>query len=276
MRAAVRGCGGGADDARRSRGIRGDRRAWAGEAGVHRGVWGVTIRELIVVMGRRWYVVLATLLIAAAATVAFEGAGGMYSTRTVVRFVLADYATLLPDNGSQDEDIIGFATLVAAEINDGRPAGGYARADAPFYGAGVRQGVMVSLPNTGGQWQASYSQADIEIQIVGKTHAWVAERQQELTDTVQARARELQEGLGAASDTRITTSIAPLTTQIDYITPTRSSRFAAYAAMATAAMLVAGWLAVTVDRAAGHVPGIRRNTTPSGRTTMRTSRRADS
>ena len=228
----------------------------------------MTIRELIVVVWRRWYVVLATLLIAAAVTVWFESSGGMYSTRTVVRFVLADYATLLPDNGSQDEDIIGFASLVAAEINDGRPAGGYARADAPFYGAGVRQGIMVGLPNTGGQWQASYSQADIEIQIVGQTRSWVEEHQRELTRAVQTRADELQDEVAAAQDVRITTSIAPLTTRIEYVTPTRSSRFAAYAAMAAAATLVAGWLAVAVDRTARRAPGVRRRITSPGRTTM--------
>lgn len=228
----------------------------------------MTIRELIVVVWRRWYVVLATLVIAAAATFSLESSGGMYSTRTVVRFVLADYSTLLPDNGSQDEDIIGFASVVAAEINDGRPAGGYARADAPLYGAGVRQGIMVGLPNTGGQWQANYSQADIEIQIVGQTRSWVQDRQRELTRAVQARAGELQDRVGAADDVRITTSVAPLTTRIEYVSPTRSSRFAAYAAMAAAAALVAGWLAVAVDRAARRTPGVRRHTTSPGRTIM--------
>lgn len=236
----------------------------------------MTIRELIVVIGRRWYVVLATLLIAATMTAWFESSGGTYSTRTVVRFVLTEHATLLPDNGNQDEDIIGFASLVAAEVNGGRPAGGYARADAPFYGAGVREGIMVSLPNIGGQWQANYSQADIELHIVGQTRSWVEDRQRELTERVQSQARELQDHVGAAPDMRITTSIAPLTMRIEYVSPTRSSRLAAYAAMAAAAALVAGWLSVSVDRAARGTPRTRRHgTTSSGRKTMGTTRQGE-
>lgn len=232
----------------------------------------MTIRELIVVMTRRWYAVVLVVLVAVAATSAFESSGGMYTTRTAVRFVIDEYATLLPDNGSRDEKVIEFAAMIATEINEGRPAVGYARADAPFYGAGVREGVLIALPNTGGQWQESHSEADIEIQIVGPTRAWVLERQQRLTARVRERAQQLQDDVGAPRDARITTSIAPLTARIEYVAPTRSSRFAAYGAMAVATVLVAGWAAVRVDRAVLAARGRRRERAMPGTTRGRAMR----
>lgn len=228
----------------------------------------MTIRELIVVMGRRWYVVVTVILVAAVGTAVFENSGGMYTTRTAVRFVLDEYATLLPDNGSRNENVISFAAMIATEVNGGRPPAGYARADAPFYGAGVREGVLIALPNTGGQWESSHSEADIEIQIVGPTRAWVQERQERLTAQVRDRARQLQDDMDAPRAERITTSVAPLTARIEYVAPTRSSRLAAYGAMAVAALLVAGWAAVSVDRAALRARGPRRRsrTSPAGTT----------
>lgn len=208
----------------------------------------MTLHELLQSMGRRWYVVVVVLGAAVLAAIGFARDGGLYSTRTVVVFTLPGEPTLLPDNGTGDASIIGFAAAVAQEVNGGRPAVSYASADAPSYGAGVRQGVWVGLPNAGGQWTTSFARAEIEIQVVGRTAQWVRQTQQSTLARIETIADGQQIAAGAVETERVTTSIAPLTTQIEYIEATRSSRILAFTAMAVAAVIVSAWLSLLLDR----------------------------
>ena len=63
-------------------------------------------------VGRRWYVVgvVATIFGGIGWTVTTDG--GTYYTRTVVWFTTDAASTILPDNGSTNDNIIAFATLV--------------------------------------------------------------------------------------------------------------------------------------------------------------------
>lgn len=125
----------------------------------------------------------------------------------------------------------------------------YAWDDAPLYGAGMRQGVLVGLADTGGQWMTSYNRAEIEIQIVGQSRDWVEETQTSLLSKVFERAQALQ---GANYDDprrRVTTEISPLTSTIEHITVSPLEKVAAIAASGTAAIILGAWGALLMDRA---------------------------
>lgn len=207
----------------------------------------MTFRDVVGALGRRWYVVAAVLVLAALAGVLMLRDGGVYSTKTVVSFTLPAASTLEPDNGTNDTSVIAFAGAVATDINKGEPTPSYSSGDAPFYGAGVRQGVLVSLRDDGSQWAPSYGSAIIDIQIVGRTQDWVAQQQSDILAQIDALV-DAQLGAQAAADERITAHVEPLTTRIDHITSSRSTQIAAFGALATAALLAGGWGAVTVDR----------------------------
>src|SRR5580765_99241 len=193
----------------------------------------------------RWYVLVTVLVCAVALMGYLLRDGGCFTTKTVVTFTLPATSSLQWDNGTTDESVIAFASAVANEINAGQTAPRYAAADAPFYGAGVRQGVLVGLPNNGGQWSTSFAYAIIEIQIVGRTYAWVEQQQQRLLSRIEETTRAQQRG--AAPRQRITATVEPLTSRILEITPTRSSKLTAYAAITIAALMVGCWGAVTLD-----------------------------
>lgn len=219
----------------------------------------MTLREVLRAALRRWYVVSAVLLIGAFGAFLLQRDGGTFATRTSVVFTLPGEAPLLPENGATDERVIAFAAGVAQELNGGRPVETYAAADAPSYGAGVREGVWVGLPNYGGQWVQSYGLAQIEVQIVGRTEEGVRSIQTEMLDRVSeiAVARQVESGVSEAE--RIQTSIIPLTSQIDHISASRSATLLAFAAMGAASLLVGLWLAVRLEN--GSLPHHRRRTT---------------
>lgn len=208
----------------------------------------MTFRDLLVTMLRRWYVPAAALVCAAALTFVFANDGGSYTTKTVISFIFPAKTALSPYNGAGDKNVIAFAGAVAHEINGGKPTMRYATEDAPFYGVGVREGVFVGLPNSGGQWSTSFAKAEIEIQIVGRSRDWVVATQSRLVDEVLRIADAQQAEAAASRNARIIVSVVPLTSRIDHITPTRTMQYAAGAAMFAAALIVGAWGAVMVDR----------------------------
>lgn len=208
----------------------------------------MTLREVLRAAMRRWYVLLLVIAIAAAGSVWLQRDGGTYATRTSVVFTLPGEVALLPENGATDERVIAFASAVAQELNGGRPAPTYATADAPAYGAGVREGVWVGLPNHGGQWVDSFGLAQIEIQIVGRTEEYVESTQQALLQRVIDTAEARQAATGAAESELITASVVPLTTRVDHIEASRSAVILAFAGIGIAALVVGMWMSVQLER----------------------------
>ena len=206
----------------------------------------MNLREILAVLARRWYVTLLALSLAGWAWSAWAADGGSYSTSTVVLFTLPARASLLPESGLDDSNVIAFAGVVAQEINGGRPAPHYASHDAPLYGVGVRNGVLVGLPDSGTQWTSSYSQAEIEIQIVARSREEVRSKQLVLIDQVLQITHDQQQS--SSPGQRITASVMPLTTSILHLTSTRSSQVAALLALIVAAVLAGGATAVHLDR----------------------------
>ncbi|TQL40459.1 hypothetical protein FB562_2668 [Homoserinimonas aerilata] len=208
----------------------------------------MTIRHIVTAMLRRWYAPLALLLCAVLATALMLHDGGTYSTRTVISFMRPSTTTLSPSNGTNDSNIIAFAAAVTAQVNNGRAAARYSMDDAPFYGAGIREGVLVDLADSGNQWAATIDKAEIEVQVVGRTLDWVESRQQQLIDKIVSTAESQQAQLSVTDDGRITASVVPLTTQIEHVTPSRSALVTAFAAMLAVALLIGAWASVGIDR----------------------------
>ena len=207
---------------------------------------GMSLYDVAGCMLRRWYVTLILILLAVGGWVMMSRDSGIFTTNTVMVFTRHSEAALLPDSGLLDENLIAFAGLVANEMNAGRPAPRYAYRDAPLYGAGVREGMIVGLPDSGGQWTTSFTQATIEIQIVGRTESDVRERQTAAIEKV-FDINESQQ-VTAPVERRVSVVVMPLTTEIDEITPTRSGRIAAAGSLSLAVLLLAGGTSVLLDR----------------------------
>ena len=208
----------------------------------------MNIREIMSAMLRRWYVLLALLACAGLLLSMLAQDGGIYSTRTVISFTLPATTVLSPDNGTTNASVIAFAAAVVQETNEGRPPARYSMDDAPYYGAGIREGVVVALANEGNQWASNSNKAEVQIQIVGRTLDWVEIRQERLVSEVLRIAESRQADLSIPATSRIQASVVPLTTEIEYVAASRRGQLAAGAAMASAAVIVGAWGSVTLDR----------------------------
>jgi hypothetical protein len=216
----------------------------------------VTIRDIFSAMLRHWYIPLGLLACAALVTVMLVRDGGIYTTSTVVSLMRPDSTSLSPSNGTNDTSVIAFAGSVVLETNNGHPPAGYSMQDAPYYGAGIREGVLVELANSGNQWASTFDKAEVQIQIVGRTRDWVESRQKEAVGKVLRIVESRQSAVAVAPQNRIVASVVPLTAQIEYISASRSSQLAAGTAMLAVAIILGAWGSVIVDR----LPSRRRST----------------
>ncbi|MCD1268178.1 hypothetical protein B5M43_004845 [Microbacterium sp. MEC084] len=211
----------------------------------------MTARELLGMLGRRWYVVTAVLAAAALLTwhLASTAAAGVYSTRTAVTFLYGYDSALSLEGSLRDENVIAFAGAVAAEVVPGQEAIRYSAVDAPYYGAGLREGVQVGLVDYGNQWAPSYAVAVIVLQIVGPSAEWVEAKQTEALRRVEYSSY-LRRQPGTPADIRI--RVDPLTLRIEHIRPERTAQVAALGAMTVAGLLTSVGSAVGFDRALAH------------------------
>jgi hypothetical protein len=209
----------------------------------------MTAYDVARAVARRWYITVISLLCATGFALVLLHNSGLYSTRTVVQFIRLQPSQVAigPANGTEDENFISFAGAVASEVNNGRPISRYAWEDAPLYGAGVRKGILVGLPDAGGQWLTSFNRAEIEVQVVGPTQEWVEDRQRLLMQKIADSSRELQGPIYKDQGQRIRTVIAPLTSTVDHIEASRSQQAAAVLLMLIAGLIVGGWVSVRVD-----------------------------
>ena len=199
-------------------------------------------------MLRRWYIPIGLLVCAAVVTVMLARDGGIYTTSTVVSFMRPASSSLSPANGTNDMSVIAFAGAVVRETNNGRPPSRYSLGEAPYYGAGVREGVLVELANEGSQWVSTFRRSDVEVKIVGRSAGWVKTRQEELVEKIQDISNAKQAALTLSSRDRITAAVVPLTTRIEHVAPSRNNQAAAAAAMLTVGLIVGAWGAITFDR----------------------------
>ncbi|MET1044815.1 MAG: hypothetical protein ABWX59_11950 [Microbacteriaceae bacterium] len=205
------------------------------------------VREVLSALLRRWYIAVGLLGCAALITAMLARDGGIYTTTTVVTFMRPATTSLSPANGTNDLSVIAFAGAVVQEINNGRSPARYSE-DAPYYGAGVREGVLVELANSGNQWVSAFMTAEVRIKVVGRSLDSVEATQEELVDRVLGLSDALQSAVAIPPSKRISASVVPLTMQIEYVSASRTSQVAAGAAMVAAALIVATWGSLTVER----------------------------
>ena len=206
----------------------------------------MTVRDLGAAVLRRWYVVVLMLLVAVVGAYLLRRGEGVYTTETVVSFTLPDKTTLSPNSGLDDASVIAFAGVVATAVNHGTTPAIYSSYDAPLYGAGVRQGVVVSLPDAGNQFVSGFQRAEVVLQIVGPTERWVADTQRELLKQVAEISKQQQASVTVPASRIRMVPVVP-TQAIFRVSPSNSSSLAAFAALLVAASLVGVSAAVGLD-----------------------------
>lgn len=126
----------------------------------------MTAAEFLLILVRRWYVVLLGIALTGVCGYALVDREPMYYTRVEV--------VVLPPLERPDVNVLTrgpyslteIASLLVAEFNGKNRPLPMNNSDATLYGQGIRSGMQVRLHNSGGQWVSIFDKPVIEVEVV--------------------------------------------------------------------------------------------------------------
>jgi len=100
--------------------------------------------------------------------------------------------------------LVATAGAVVAQIDPKPAVPRMASPNVNIVDIGIARGVWVRIPDSGGQWQNSFSDPIIQIQVSGPTEADVANRTEQAIEAARRSLSELQDGYAVNPAYRIT------------------------------------------------------------------------
>ncbi|SJM71692.1 O-antigen polymerase [Arthrobacter rhombi] len=174
-------------------------------------------QHVVAVLRRRWYVVVAVLLLTVPAVIASMEVKGVYYTKFEMGFEAPAAATKNNALRTEGSTTVNFAAVVQRIYEGTHPNPVVIPTTAPLYGTGIRDATAVYLPNSGGQWQSNFNKPSVVVEIVRSSPEAVLKTAAEVSGELQKLATTQQEALGIWESAQISTNQRPGTVDISYI-----------------------------------------------------------
>ena len=199
---------------------------------------GMTSRELLRLVLRRWYLLIAGVALTGVVIWPAAHQPGVYWAQVDV-VILPPTDESFPNKLEDPEvNLTALAGVVVADFNRGSLPLLTASADTTLYGEGKRDAIEVRMPNMGNQWTPLYTTPTIDLQVVGGDEESVRENVVatvgELRDLLAVR----QQTLGVVSSARATMLASPNEPSVQHVTGSRA-RVAAAGGTAGIALTIA-------------------------------------
>ncbi|HYI34256.1 MAG TPA: hypothetical protein VEX88_12415 [Glaciibacter sp.] len=207
----------------------------------------MTTLQLMRMLARRWYVVVAIVLLAGAGYVSLSRESTVYTAQTDIVFIASGTDPVGGFDEQYRDSLVHFAAAIEREYHAGRTPIRLA-ADAPLFGAGVERGEQVLLPNTGSQWLVSFDSPRLSVDVVGPDPQWVRARLTRVLERIETLARQRQEQSGVAEAFFIRTERAPQESVVKYVGSSRSASARALLSLLAVSIGLAAAATVAVDR----------------------------
>lgn len=176
----------------------------------------MTTFDLLATLTRRWYVVLFGVGLTI-------GAMMLVAARPGVHWTQVDVVFLAPESTQQPSvvkltpaSLIAAAGLVERTIDRGAQPSETTSSTVSLATEGIRQGVRITLPDSGGQWAHNFNRPALSVQVAGPTEHWVRQRLAATIATINRTLRVIQGADGIAPKNQIRTSSAPSSATVSY------------------------------------------------------------
>lgn len=168
----------------------------------------------------------AVAIIVVGVVVATISHGVYYATTDVYFFgsTKADNTLRAANTLRNDQQpYVDFAAVIERQLNGNRPMAALSSTTATLYGAGVRQGYGVTLLNSGGQWQSSFADPVLRVEVVQPTAEATQKGMATILAKIQTVTVDTQRTVGAPPKTFVQATPNPSEPVISYI-PARRTR----------------------------------------------------
>jgi hypothetical protein len=165
---------------------------------------------------RRWPVLAVGLALTGLSMMSVSSLPGVYWSQVQVVF-LAPTSTLNPNTLTTESDsLVATAGLVEREVNLGHPSTATTSASVNLVDEGVRSGVLIRLPNGGGQWAYSFSSPVLDVQAAGGTPQEVRSLLDDAVYRISADLDRRQNESSVLVQNRIRLTVSPAEADIYY------------------------------------------------------------
>jgi hypothetical protein len=205
----------------------------------------ITVSRLGAVVRRLWPLALVGIIATLAGSYVAAKAQGVYYEQAAVVFA----APNSQDNASGalgSDGLIPVAAVVAKQIDEQGPLA--LSPGATIVAIGIHNGVWVRLPNSGDQWSITFSQAELDVEVVGDDATHVLANMAATVAKIRTVLREDQLSVGAPQNQLIYVTVNPPSPPLLYLRG--SSARAGIAALALGLALTLT-IIVMVDRRLG-------------------------
>lgn len=157
----------------------------------------VTVVDASRIIMRRWYVAAVCLLLLATCAVVAKSPT-VYWTQTDVRLVFSGTTPTNPLFQTSDS-IIATAGLLVSEYNSANRSPRLSSDDVTIVDAGIENGILVRLPDAGGQWATNFNEPRIDVQVSGSDPEEVRSRTTQVVAQITGLLATRQASAGVAS-----------------------------------------------------------------------------
>lgn len=178
----------------------------------------MTVLRLLQLSRRAWYVVIAGLALTGLAVGWVETRSGVYYGQVDVVF-LRPVNRAVPNGLSVNSaSVIATAGVVERTVNAGGADTRVVSEQVTILGMGLRQGELIRLPNSGGQWANNFDRALLDVEVVDTTAAGAQERLQSAIRRIVETLDRIQDDAAVPEAVRIHTQLSPAAPHVSYQT----------------------------------------------------------
>jgi hypothetical protein len=169
---------------------------------------GMTLGNVLRTLRTRWYVAAAGTLVTLVGVLVLSGRTGVYTTTADVQLIPPERMT---GTGSPSPvvGLVALAGMVQREVGDDVHRTEPVSPDAPLAGLGVKSGTLITLPDSGGQWNHFFEVPALRVQTVAATAEEATRRRDDAIRSIEAKLLQIQAGDGVALPSRVTVRVVP-------------------------------------------------------------------
>lgn len=208
----------------------------------------MTAATFLGILLRRWYIVAIGLVLGLAALGAIRSSEPVFWTEADVTFLAPEREPAYWISGGSAMTLAEFADMVRRRVNQEAPSVDLALTRGTLYGAGVQKGFSVTLPNNGGQWNKTYSQPVLKVQVVDSSAENVNQVLAALLDRINNATVQLQAEASVKGDL-ISTQTTPSKSEVVFGGGTPVTRLKGTVVLEALCLAATSVATIYIDRA---------------------------
>lgn len=160
----------------------------------------MTASTFLGILLNRWYIVALGMALGLAGLGAMRSSEPVFWTEADVTFLAPEREPAYWISGGSAMTLTEFADMVKRRVNQDAPSVDLTLTRGTLYGAGVHQGFSVTLPANGGQWNKTFSQPVLKVQVVDTSAERVNQVLADVLDRITDASVQLQNEASVKAD----------------------------------------------------------------------------